>query len=94
MKHKSILNKRIIENNKEILSNLDFFSKTKFKGKQEIEIIKKFLNYEDANEVIESINMEIYDKKNDNNREVEFNLKNLLMLIKKISKKNEKYECF
>lgn len=88
MKHKSILNKGIIENNKEIHSNLDFFSKTKFKGKKEIEIVKKFLSYEDANEFIKNINMEIYDKKNDNyNREVEFNVKDLQMLKKKISKK-------
>ena len=52
------------------------------------------MSYEDANEIIENINMEIYDKKYDNNREVEFNLKNLLKLIKKLLRKNEKYECF
>ena len=88
MKHKSILNKRIVENNKEILSNLDFFSKTKFKGKQKIEIVKKFLCYEDANEANESSNREIYDMKYDNNnREIEFNSKGFINHEKKDIKK-------
>ena len=84
IKHKSVLNKGIIENNKEILSNLEFCPKTKFKGKQAIDIVKKVLGYEDANEVIERVNREIYDEKfNNNNRGIQFNPQDLHVLKKK-----------
>ena len=41
------------------------------------------MSYEDANEANESSNREIYDKKYDNNREVEFNPQDLLIMKKK-----------
>ena len=68
---------------KKFLEIYIFFLKQKFKRKQKIEILIKFLGY-DANEIIEIVNREIYDEIYDNKREIKFNPQNLLIMKKKI----------
>ena len=90
-KHCSKILNGVIPHKKCIIEdNLDTFNKTKFKGRQAIEMVQRILGYSNENVEAEFIKDTFDDKFGNNNRAIEYEPQQMFLLMKKRYQENLK----